>query len=135
MGKYIIPGDPFIAPPISHGTVDGRNHAPVEVGSLSIIYKVFCIPSGAGFLPSTVAIHFDCLFVRLFCKMAHSLMISSTVKKLPFDFDIFSLAKKTPGMEMRETPKKCGFFSSGPELSDYVDSGCPLTNLEQIEGG
>ena len=44
VGKYIIPGDPFIAPPISHGTVDGRNHAPVEVGSLSHYLQGFLHP-------------------------------------------------------------------------------------------
>ncbi len=40
--------------PIQHDTVDGRNPVPVEVGSLSQYLQAFDIPSGAGFLPSTV---------------------------------------------------------------------------------
>ena len=35
-------------------TVDGRNPAPVDMVVYPIIYKVLYIPSGAGFLPSTV---------------------------------------------------------------------------------
>jgi len=38
-------------------TVDGRNPAPVgmvNVPMFNVIYKVLCIPRGAGFLPSTV---------------------------------------------------------------------------------
>ena len=40
-------------------TVDGKNPAPVEVGRLSLSWKVLYIPGGAGFLPSTVSL--DCI--------------------------------------------------------------------------
>ena len=45
---------PAIASSALHGTVDGRNLAPVEVGSLSHYFQGFIHPGGAGFLPSTV---------------------------------------------------------------------------------
>ena len=37
-------------------TIDGRNPAPVEVGSLSHYLQGLCIPGDAGFLPSTVEV-------------------------------------------------------------------------------
>lgn len=39
--------------PKSPHTVDGRNVAPVSCGKI-LRYPIFCVPQGAGFLPSTI---------------------------------------------------------------------------------
>ena len=47
-------------------TVDGRNPAPGTryfIHLYPIIYKVLCIPDGAGFLPSTVGGGFNDFFI------------------------------------------------------------------------
>ena len=47
--------NPVVQPlPSVYGTVCGRNPAPVDMVKHPIIYKVFYIPGGARFLPSTV---------------------------------------------------------------------------------
>ena len=52
--QYGLQGLQIVGPSMDT-TVDGRNPAPVEVGSWNpIIYRVLYIPGGAGFLPSTV---------------------------------------------------------------------------------
>ena len=57
----------------SSHTVDGRNPAPVEVGSLSpIIYRAVYIPGGAGFLASTVHPEVSCFRYSLWLKMTSS---------------------------------------------------------------
>ena len=56
----------------SSHTVDGRNPAPVELRSLSIIYRDFYIPGGAGFLPPTVPPEVSCFRYSLWLKMTSS---------------------------------------------------------------